>query len=97
MLLIIFKIFAIPLIIMVIPLTQQSTHTCSSCLNVVGIRTFYDLFALKDNILSLRIGNFGILISRKQLLAVFIFVLFSLFFYVFFSSLDLRNGSKLNL
>jgi hypothetical protein len=79
---------------MLIPLTQQSTHTCSNCLNIVGIRTFYDIFALRDNLLSLRIGNFAILISRKQLLAVFIFVLFSLFFYIFFSNMDPRFGSN---
>lgn len=94
LLLIIFKIFAIPLIIMIIPLTQQTTHTCSNCLNVVGIRTFYDIFALRDNIVSFQIGNFAILISRKQLLGVFLFILFALFFWLFLSNLNFKRGSK---
>lgn len=79
---------------MLIPLTQQTVHSCPNCLNKIGTRSFYDLISLSDNVITYKFGNFGIIITKKQILAVFTFLLFGLIFYLFFSSLDIARGSK---
>jgi hypothetical protein len=76
---------------MLIPLTQQTIHSCPRCLNKVGVRTFYDLFSLKDRVFSFKFGNFGILVTKKQLLGFFIFIFFSICFYLFFAAFDLNR------
>lgn len=91
---IIFKIYSLPLIVMLIPLTQQTVHTCPNCLNKVGTRSFYDLISLSDNVITYKIGNFGIIITKKQILGIFIFLLFALIFYLFISSVNFTRGSK---
>ena len=80
---------------MLIPLTQQTVHSCPNCLNKIGTRSFYDLISLSDNVITYKFGNFGIIITKKQILAVFTFLLFGLIFYLFFSSLDITRGSKI--
>jgi hypothetical protein len=49
---------------------------------------------MSDKIISWNIGNFAILITRKQLLGAFLFALFAIIFFVFFSSINLERGSK---
>ena len=86
-----FKLYSIILIILVIPLTQNTIHSCPNCLNKIGVRTFYDVLSLSDNVLTLQIIGFGIIVTKKQLLAVFVFFLFGIFFYYFISTFDLNK------
>jgi hypothetical protein len=79
---------------MLIPLTQQTIHSCPNCLNNVGTRSFYDLISLSDKVFTYKIGNFGIIITKKQILGIFLFLLFGTIFYVFFSNLNFTRGSK---
>ncbi len=82
---------------MLIPLTQQTVHSCPNCLNKVGSRSFYDLFSLSDKLLSFKYGNFAVIITKKQILAIFTFFFFCLIFYFFFSNISLERGSKFYL
>jgi hypothetical protein len=52
------------------------------------------MISLSDKVLTYKIGNFGIIITKKQILAIFTFVLFALIFYLFFSNLKIARGSK---
>jgi hypothetical protein len=97
LILIIFNLPGILLVIILLPLTRQTNHFCTNCKNKVGTCSFYDLISLSDRIFTWQLGNFAILVTRKQLLGVFIFLLFSLIFFVFFSNLNLTRGSKYNL
>jgi hypothetical protein len=90
-------IWAIPLMILLIPITQQINHSCPNCRNRVGGRSFYDLLSLQDSIISYQMGTLAILITRKQLIAVFIFLLFIIIFYVFFNTIKLSRGSNITL
>jgi hypothetical protein len=90
----IFRVYSIILIILLIPLTQQTVHTCPNCLNKVGTRSFFDLISLTDKVITYKIGSFAIMITKKQILAVFFFFLFSICFYLFFSNLSITRGSK---
>jgi len=86
-LLIIFKLLAIPLIIVLIPLTQQTLHRCPNCLNKMGTCNFYDILALSDKVLSFSIGSFAIIFSRKMLLGFFVCLLLITICIFFFSSI----------
>lgn len=90
-------IWAIPLMILLIPITQQINHSCPNCRNKVGGKNFYDFLSLHDSVISYQLGSFAILISRKQLIAAFIFLLFIIIFYVFFATIKLTRGSNFNL
>ena len=74
-LLLVFKLLAFPLILVVIPLTQQTIHRCPACLNKVGTCNFYDILSLSDKVITFSIGTFAIIISRKVLLGIFFCVL----------------------
>jgi hypothetical protein len=86
-----FKLYSIILIILVIPLTQNTIHSCPNCLNKIGVRTFYDVLSLSDNVLTLQIIGFGIIVTKKQLLAVFVFFLFGILIFYFMSTFDLNK------
>jgi hypothetical protein len=94
LLLIIFNLPGMLLVVILLPLTRQTNHFCTNCRNKVGTCSFYDLISMSDRVFTWNIGNFAILITRKQLLAVFVFCLFSLIFLVFFSNMDFTRGSK---
>jgi DNA-directed RNA polymerase subunit RPC12/RpoP len=89
----IFKIFSLPLIMLLIPLTQKTVHKCTNCRNTVGQHTFYDMLALTDKLFTFKIGNFALIFTRKQLIGVFLFILFSIITYIFISSVDFTRGS----
>ena len=82
-----FKLYSLLLILLVIPLTQSTIHTCPNCLNRIGIRTFYDTLSLSDKVFTFQLFSIGVIITKKQLLGIFFFVLFGIFLYVFTSSI----------
>lgn len=90
----ILRVFSFPLIIILIPLTQQIIHKCPKCCNTVGSRSFFDVLSLGDSVISYKIGNFGVILTRKQLFSIFMFLLFVIIFYVFFSNISLSKESK---
>ena len=93
LLFVVFKIIAVPLIVLIIPLTQQTIHKCPYCLNKVGVCSFYDMIALKDKVISFKIGSLGIIISRKQLLGIFVFVLLCILVQYFISNINFTRGN----
>ena len=87
-LLLLLNIFAIPLILILIPLTKNSNHRCPSCLNKIGECNFYDRISLSDKVISLTLGSFAIVISKKHLLGIFTFILLLTIFILEFKSID---------
>jgi hypothetical protein len=57
--------------------------------------SFYDTISMSDRIISWNVGEFAILITRKQLIGAFVFILFSLIFYVFIANINFDRGSKI--
>lgn len=90
-LLILLKFYSIILIVLLIPLTQSTIHTCPNCLNRIGVHTFYDSLSLKDKIFSFQFLSFGIIITKKQLLGLFIFIFFLIVLYVIMASLSFQK------
>jgi len=90
----IFKVFSLPLIMLFIPLTQKTVHKCTNCLNTVGQHTFYDILSMTDKIFSFKLGSFALVFTRKQLVGVFIFILFTIVTYLFITNTDFSRGSN---
>ena len=82
-----FKLYSLLLILLVIPLTQSTIHTCPNCLNRIGIRTFYDTLSLSDKVFTFQLFSIGVIITKKQLLGIFFFVLFGVFFFCLWLSI----------
>jgi len=74
--LIIFKIYGIILIIFLIKFTQNTIHSCPNCLNKVGIHSIFDTLTLKDKVFTIKFSNFGIIITKKHLFGIILFLLF---------------------
>jgi len=91
-----FRVFSLPLIFLLIPITQKTTHKCTNCLNTVGSHTFYDMLSVTDKVISFKVGNNAIIFSRKQLIGAFIFILFVLIAYIFLANADLTRGNFIN-
>lgn len=89
-LLIIFRFFSIILIIIVIPLTLNTIHFCPNCLNRVGLHTFYDTISLKDKIFTFQFLGLGIIITKKYLLGIFLFILSLIIFLFFLSKINIE-------
>jgi hypothetical protein len=67
-------------------------------MNIVGVHSFYDLLSMTDKVVSYQIGNFAIIVNRKQLLGIFLFFLFILGFYFIFNNLNFeRDENFLNV
>ena len=88
LLLVTLRFFAIILIILIIPLTQSTIHTCPNCLNRIGVHTFYDTISLKDKIFTFQFLGFGVIITKKQLLGTFFFILFGIIIYSIVSNIS---------
>lgn len=86
--LLVFNIYGLFLIILLIPLTQTTIHTCPNCLNKIGVRSFYDTISLGDKIFTFQLLGLGIIITKKQILAVFIFLLTVLTVFIFLNSFN---------
>lgn len=93
LLFLIFRIYSIILILLLIPLTQSTIHTCPNCLNTIGVRSFYDILSLTDKVLTFQMFSLGIIITKKQMLGVFIFALFIIVFYLCISSFEILKRS----
>lgn len=92
-LLLMFKLLSIPLIILIIPLTQLTLHRCPSCLNKVGTCNFYDLLSMSDKIITFSIGSFAVILSRKLLMGFFICLLMIIICVYFFSNIVISERS----
>lgn len=90
-LLLMFKLIAIPLIIVLIPLTQQTIHRCPSCLNKIGTCNFYDYLSLSDKLITLKLGSIAVILSRKLLLGFFICLLLTTICFYYFSNVIVED------
>ena len=72
---ILLKFYSLVLIILVLLFTQNIQHNCSNCLNKLGTHTNFESFSLQDRVLVFRFLTFGVIVTKKHLLAVFSFLL----------------------
>jgi hypothetical protein len=64
----IFGFLALILLPFLVGLTKISIHRCAKCLNEVKENTYFGLSSMEDKLLSLQIGSFGIILTRRSLM-----------------------------
>lgn len=57
---------------LVLSLTKNAVHRCSKCLNEVKNNSYLGFNSMEDKVISFNIGSFGIILSRKYLLYIFL-------------------------
>jgi hypothetical protein len=81
----VFGILSLVLLPFLVSLTKQAIHRCAKCLNEVKTNSYFGLSSMDDQVLTLKLGNFGVILTRKMLfyavlvitacLAIYLFVL----------------------
>ena len=63
-------------------------HKCAKCLNDVKQSNMFGLNSLEDKVIAKKVGNFGIILTRRYLLyiAMVIFALLSIYTFVLVDS-----------
>jgi len=51
-------------------LTKQAVHKCARCLNDVKQSSLLGLNSLEDKVIAKKVGNFGIILTRRYLLYI---------------------------
>jgi hypothetical protein len=68
-----------------------SVHRCSKCLNEIKQTSIFNLDGLEDKVISFSLGKFGIILSRKYLIYITIFVFSCIMLYFAVSSANLGH------
>ena len=79
----IFGFLALILMPFLVSLTKVAVHRCAKCLNEVKSKSFFDIEALEDKVITFNIGNFGVALTRKYLLYIVGLISMILCIYVF--------------
>lgn len=64
-------------------LTKQAVHKCAKCLNDVKQSNLFGLNSLEDKVIAKKVGNFGIILTRRYLLYIAMVVAALLSIYTF--------------
>ncbi len=64
-------------------LTKQGVHKCAKCLNDVKASSMFGLNSLEDEVIAKKIGDFGIILTRRSLLYLVMVLFTALGIYVF--------------
>lgn len=82
----VFGLLSMILLPFLVSLTKQSIHRCAKCLNEVKNNSYFGFANMEDKLVSLEVGKFGIVLTRRTLmycvvvltamLAIYSFVLY---------------------
>lgn len=64
----IFGIISLVLLPFLVSMTKMAIHRCAKCLNEVKTNSYFGFSSMDDQVLTLKFGNFGIILTRKMLL-----------------------------
>ena len=81
----IFGFLSLLLLPLLVSLTKQAIHRCAKCLNEVKSNSYFGYSSMDDKLLSIQIGKFGVIFTRRQLfycvivlsamMAIYLFIL----------------------
>jgi len=67
----------------IVGLTKQAVHKCAKCLNDVKQSSLFGLNSLEDKVITAKLGNFGIILTRRYLLYIIFVIAAILSIYTF--------------
>lgn len=78
-----FGALSMMLIPFLVGLTKQGVHKCAKCLNDVKQSSMFGLNSLEDEVIAKKVGNFGVILTRRQLLYMVMVIFAGLGIYMF--------------
>lgn len=85
------KFYGIIFLVVIIKLTQNTTHSCPNCLNKVGVYTVFDALSLQDKVFTIQFSHFGLIITKKHLFGLLSFVISGIAFYSILSTISFKK------
>lgn len=79
----IFGFFSIILMPFLVSLTKSAIHRCAKCLNEVKSDSYFGFSSLEDKLLTLSVGEMGIILTRRYLLYIVVTLTCGLAIYLF--------------
>jgi len=79
----VFGILSLVLLPLLVSLTKTSIHRCAKCLNEVKTNSYFGFNSLEDKLVTLQVGKFGVILTRRLLLYLAIVVTAMLGIYAF--------------
>lgn len=79
----IFGILSLVLLPLLVSLTKQAIHRCAKCLNEIKTTSYFGLSSMNDQVLTLKVGTFGVIFTRKMLFYAVLVITAALAIYVF--------------
>lgn len=93
----IFGFFSIILMPFLVSLTKQAIHRCAKCLNEVKSDSYFGFSSLEDKLLTLSVGQMGIILTRRYLLYIVVTLTCGLAIYLFLLNENSHNHEIRNL
>ena len=66
--LLLFGFLSLLLLPFLVSLSKTALHRCAKCLNEVKSNSYFGFASMEDKLVSLQLGKFGIILTRKQLM-----------------------------
>lgn len=79
----VFGILALALLPLLVSVTKQAIHRCAKCLNEVKNNSYFGFTSMEDKLLTVEVGKFGMILTRKLLLYLLLVLTAVMAIYVF--------------
>jgi len=79
----IFGILSLVLMPVLVSLTKSAIHRCAKCLNEVKTYSYFGFSSMEDKLVTLQLGKFGVILTRRLLLYTALIVTAMLAIYTF--------------
>lgn len=81
--LLLFGFLSMLLLPILVSLSKTALHRCAKCLNEVKSNSYFGFSSMEDKLVSMQLGNFGVILTRKQLMYFAVVITMMLGIYVF--------------
>jgi len=90
----VFGVLSLLLMPFLVGLTKQAVHKCAKCLNDVKQSSLFGLNSLEDKVIAKKVGNFGIILTRKYLLYIVAVIATFISIYMFILVEEQNHGTS---
>jgi len=90
----VFGVLSLLMMPFLVGLTKQAVHKCAKCLNDVKQSSLFGLNSLEDKVIAKKVGNFGIILTRRYLLYIVAVIAVFISIYTFILVEEKTHGQR---
>lgn len=90
----VFGVLSLMMMPFLVGLTKQAVHKCAKCLNDVKQSSLFGLNSLEDKVIAKKVGNFGIILTRRYLLYIILVIAAFMGIYTFILVEEKNHGHR---